>query len=279
MNLLRRYPLSSFVLLAIAISWAAAGAAQQVSPTAPYGTRFLLDTLAKFGPSLAGVVMMIVCRGGRETGRGLAAAMSPRVPIHWWLAALVGPWALWTVAVANWQLVGGESLAINSAALLTFIPLLLWRFFLGGGLGEEIGWRGFMLPRLLERRSPLVASLLVGLCWGVWHAPAFWGLADGKEGGAVMFVLFTVYTVALAVLFTLVWIRTGGSLMICCVLHASLNATENWVKAVLPAVGDDAAPTMIYAALILLVAIAAAVVLRRESAGEESVPACAAVAD
>ena len=108
-----------------------------------------------------------------------------------------------------------------------------------------------MLPRLLERRSPLAASLILGVWWGVWHAPAFWGFGGGKEGGAIMFLLFTVYTIVLAVLFTAIWLRSGGNLLICAVFHASLNATENWVKAMLPGVAEEAAPTFIFAGVCL----------------------------
>ncbi len=252
------------MILAIAISWPAVIAAKLLAEgPASLG----LDTLAKFGPSLAGLIMLAACLGTTSARGYLVAKFRPPANLSLWLVALLGPLAVWSVAIGIWQMLGGDALSVEPAAVFSFGPLFLQRFFLGGGLGEEIGWRGFMLPRLLERRSPLVASLILGLWWGVWHAPAFWGFGGGKSGGAVMFALFTVYTIALAVLFTAVWIRSGGNLLICTVFHASLNATENWVKAILPAVAEDAAPTLIFAGICLTTGIGIALtwVLRPNS--------------
>ena len=53
-------------------------------------------------------------------------------------------------------------------------------------LGEELGWRGFLLPRLAARQGPLRASLVVGLLWGLWHLPAFWLPGTGKVGSPAM---------------------------------------------------------------------------------------------
>src|SRR5574337_857223 len=63
-------------------------------------------------------------------------------------------------------------------ALAIFLPAqFLWLLFYlltTGPLGEELGWRGFALPRLLKRFNPFVASLVLGAIWGVWHLPSFY---------------------------------------------------------------------------------------------------------
>src|SRR5438046_5986469 len=59
-------------------------------------------------------------------------------------------------------------------SLLSLLVLFVYVFFLGGPLGEELGWRGFALPRLQRRYGPLVGSLILGPIWAFWHLPIFW---------------------------------------------------------------------------------------------------------
>ena len=105
------------------------------------------------------------------------------------------------------------SLAVDRlpAYLGTFVFVL----FLGGGL-EEPGWRGFGLPVLQERYSPLRATLILGLVWGVWHVPVY-----GPAGFVVPCVL--------AFFYTLLWNATR-SVGLCILLHASFTpAQDNFI--------------------------------------------------
>jgi len=93
---------------------------------------------------------------------------------------------------------------------------------LGGSLGEEIGWRGFLLPALLRRMSPLAASVVLGVVWGLWHLPIDFYAGFGLHGiGAV--VARVVYAVPMSILFTWFFLRTRGSLLVALLLHASIN--------------------------------------------------------
>ena len=93
---------------------------------------------------------------------------------------------------------------------------------LGGSLGEEIGWRGFLLPALLQRMSPLAASVVLGVVWGLWHLPIDLAAGFGLQGvGAVL--ARVIYAVPVSILFSWFYLRTGGSLLIALLLHTSLN--------------------------------------------------------
>lgn len=104
----------------------------------------------------------------------------------------------------------------------------LYGALLGGG-NEELGWRGFMLPTLQERLSPLAASLVIGVFWSLWHLPLHMG--GFYEGGAMLgsqsviasMSLRTVQTVPLAILFTWLYNRTDGNLLLMVVLHATVS--------------------------------------------------------
>ena len=87
--------------------------------------------------------------------------------------------------------------------------------------GEEIGWRGFLLPKLQARMNGLEASLLVGLVWCTWHLP--WHLNPGHFQLIIHFT-YLVSVVSLSVIFT--WLRnlTPRSLIPVIVLHAAFNS-------------------------------------------------------
>ena len=88
------------------------------------------------------------------------------------------------------------------------------RLFLGGGLGEELGWRRFMLPELARRHQIVAAALLVGVAHGLWHAPSGVGNA----------IALTTLTVPWAVVFAWLYYAAGRSVLVCAVAHAAGNA-------------------------------------------------------
>jgi membrane protease YdiL (CAAX protease family) len=186
-----------------------------------------------------------------------------RVATGWYGVALAGPLVLWLIAAGLFFAMGDAEPSVELAGLAVFPGLFALRVFLGGGLGEELGWRGTLLPLLAEKRSALVASLWIGVLWGLWHAPAFLFQGSGKEGDLVTLLLFTVYCTALSLIFTWMVRGTGGSLLLVVLLHGTANSTENTIKAVLPALQGEATATFLYGGLILVAAVAVIPLLRR----------------
>jgi uncharacterized protein len=116
---------------------------------------------------------------------------------------------------------------------------------LGGGL-EEPGWRGFALPHLQRRYTPMVATLILGLLWGVWHVPLY-----GPLGFVVPLVLAFFYT----------WLyNRTGSVLLCILLHASFTPAQDHLV-LLPDALVEAEPLGTIDFVILGIYIAAALVL------------------
>ncbi len=133
--------------------------------------------------------------------------------------------------------------------------------FLGGPLGEELGCRGFALPRWQARRAALDASVLLGVIWGLWHVPLYFVPGTGQfetlRGASAAFTIgrFTVWTVGLSVLFTWLVYQSHGSLLVVTLFHISVDV-GSWLPSVVRSAG---AALYVYVLVTWLVAIVAAV--------------------
>ena len=203
-----------------------------------------LNGLGAFGPLLAAV---LVARGEPERGgvRGLFRSLGAwRVHPAWYLVALLGPGALFVVGKAVYTLLGGRDagpwlyLPVEPERLVAMVVF---------PLGEEIGWRGYALPRMQERCGPIRASVALGALWALWHLFMF-QIVGASLGTLVALVPFFV---AGSVAFTWVYNRTGGSLLLAVVAHA--GAHLNNTNRPLP---DDVTPSVIHTAAFAVAALA-----------------------
>jgi membrane protease YdiL (CAAX protease family) len=225
-------PVIGYLVLALVISWAAL-LTRQSAGWSP-GIDQTLRMLAKYGPSLAGLIMAAVV--ARRSGvLDLLRRLIPYpLSISWTLFALLAPPAILLVALPIRAAFGGqvpESPNLGVGSVGGFFSFLAARFFAGGGLGEELGWRGFMLPRVQAVAGALRASLIVGLCHGAWHLPAY---------GLFGTIVITLFTVSGAVVFTWMYNATNGSVFLAALLHASSNASLQFFERVFPALDNDA---------------------------------------
>lgn len=145
-----------------------------------------------------------------------------------WYIIVLGLWPL-LVIVSNML---AKILALSVPANppwpnVPFLPILmesfLWFLLFGGPLNEEPGWRGFALPRLQSRFSPLVSSIILGALWGSWHVPLHF--MDVYYGGALGAII-RIQEIPRAILFTWLYNRTKGGLLIVLLFHAAINTTS-----------------------------------------------------
>jgi len=99
-------------------------------------------------------------------------------------------------------LLSKEALVNQVVQLPLLYPIIL---IIGGPLGEEIGWRGYVLPRLLKQKSGLAANGIIFLMWTVWHLPLFWLEGSFQQGTSIATFLVVVATVLSIVYLGLYW--------------------------------------------------------------------------
>lgn len=133
------------------------------------------------------------------------------------ITLLLGQDVLWLSLPSGFDLIG--------LIAITFI----YTFFYGGGTNEEPGWRGFALPRLQLKFSPLIASIILGLIWGFWHTPIYLP----QYGSFIQYGIFLLNTIKIAIILTWLYNRTGGSVLATALLHTIGNITFEFLPATL----------------------------------------------
>ena len=205
-----------------------------------------LTLLAGYGPALAAIIVASLAHGRQGLRELFGRLFRWRVGIQWYLIALFLPVLITLLAITLNNLTGGATPDFSAAGfpfgpaetpLWQKILILLLVFTLGfDGLGEELGWRGFALPKLLERYSPLVSSLILGALWAVWHFP--YALSEGSFLSVVPLHWFFINLLAVSIIYTWIFINTNGSLLLALLFHAAGNVTSNLLPILPPAASD-----------------------------------------
>lgn len=255
---IERYALTVYFVLAFGLTW---GLSILATPDflpfqVPVAIRIFSGVMLHWGPCLAAAIVV-----GRASGRlGIRELFGHlrdwRVAIHWYLFVLVFPLLLRLIAVSLNILLGGAPPAFASSLYIPGIPSVLilgfvvLGIFLQAGLAEEIGWRGYALPKLQTRSNALISSLVLGLLWGFWHFhPANWPAL--LPIGFWYMLLVIPYTIV----FTWVYNNTK-SLLIAVLFHTASNTSDVLVP-IVPGVTAtvDMAPLIVLTILMWIVAM------------------------
>ena len=165
------------------------------------------------------------------------------------------------VAIVVLLIFGREDLGLVVAALppFLFLPLVGLTSIISAPLGEEFGWRGYLLPAVLTRLAPAPSALAVGFVWGVWHWP-FWLFPDYFTGLTLPLegVVHVISIVSLSVIMTWFHLHGRGSVWLAMVVHGVLNASVLGFEALAE---DGALSTIVEWPFTLTLVICAGLVL------------------
>lgn len=206
----RRRPFAWFLVIAFGFTWS----------LLPLASRFLPASLiALCGPAVAALVVISAAHPA-ERRNFFSRLTRWRVAPGWYLLALALPLpvSLFRSGV-EYASVGGRIELIPLSVLGAIVFVLV--------AGEEIGWRGFALPNLMARFGPWSSSVILGVVWALWHLPLFF--MPGMPQYQMPLAAFTIYTVALSVILTVLAQRTCGSAVIATLFHGAVN-TFGWIN-------------------------------------------------
>jgi CAAX protease family protein len=222
--------LLQFFLLAYALMWICflTVALAPIPASTPLGQLLLL--LGAFAPSLAALWLTARAEGRDGVTALLRRVIQWRVRARWYVFAAsytvvikLTVAIIHRVAIGAWPRFGTDPWYIIPLAILFSTPFQA---------GEEIGWRGYALPRLAARLGLARASLVLGLIWGCWHLPQFF--IREADTYRQSFFVYVLGVMAFSVVIAWLWERTGRSLLLPMLLHAAWNNSKDIVPSAMP---------------------------------------------
>jgi membrane protease YdiL (CAAX protease family) len=213
MSWLKRHDVALYLLLAFALAWLPwPGAIGNPNP----------DTalMIPWSPVIAALIVLGLSLSRKGVAELLRAIVRWRYGVRWYLLALLAPVAVTLGGVYLNSTLGAPAPMLPTLKevpqiLLAFVVLMI----IQGPLTEEPGWRGYLLPRLLSDRSPIVASLIVGVIWASWHLPLLISDPSAQRPPLQYFVA----VISMSIVFSWLHIATRGGLLLVILMHTANN--------------------------------------------------------
>jgi len=246
---LGRHPVVAYYALALILSWAVElplVAVQHgwIDVPIPFSVHYL----ASFGPALAALIVTALVGGRGGLTELWGRIVKWRVGWGWAMFAIGSPVALLFMGLLVTAIVQGAWPDLRLLGQVNYLPYLGWwvlpLWLVTFGFGEEIGWRGFALPRLQKGMSASRATLILGSMWVGWHLPAFFYLDTYQSMPWIVLPGLIFGILCGAVLLTWLYNGTGGSVLMVAIWHALFDLVSA-SKA-----GQDVTPIVVTAGVI-----------------------------
>jgi len=228
---LKRYPLMVFFILAYGIAWIPLAYGFATGNNSIVGVSF-------FAPAISAVIMTAVNEGKAGIRDLVSRLFLWRVDLKWYLIAMLAPIAFESMAILTHKLLGDTALSLQFTHWIQMLPtqlpwlIIILLFLVLSSSGEELGWRGYAMPRLQARYGSIWASLILGLLWAFWHLPAFWIPGSPQYGLPVPG--YALATIGYSFIYTCIFNGTKGSVLLASLYHAASNLTLTYGNAIFP---------------------------------------------
>lgn len=180
-----------------------------------------------YGPTTSAILTTLFLDGFKKLLDLLKKYLIWKVPLKIYLSVVFLPILFVIVGILLYHFFIGNIGNFDKMAFVS-IPTILWAGFYAGPLGEELGWRGFLLPEFQKRFSNLQSAILIGIIWFTWHIPLFWApFGTLVSGEAITFLpVFTYFIMLICLSIIITWLVTNsrGSVLIALLFHLSINS-------------------------------------------------------
>jgi membrane protease YdiL (CAAX protease family) len=252
-SFVKRNPLLSMYLIMFVLAWSV------MIPQSLYSQGLLsaplpmwLELLTGWAPAIAAIVVTSIVAGRAGVRELLGRLRVWRVGVQWYLVAFFLLAAIILGGIGLHVLFGGVLPVIPAAGAsainiaLSFVILIVAGVLINT---EEIAWRGFALPRLQAKYGVLIACILLAIPEAALHLPLFF-VKENPFYQTVGIAWFSAFSIAMVFIYTFVFNKSKGSLLIVTFLHASQNAWANLLS------DNTARPFQFTVALAWMIAIA-----------------------
>jgi len=207
-SLIKQYALAIFCALTIALTFSAT--------LLPLPGE-VIPVVIVFIPAFIAIALTALSEGKSGVRSLLGKLMQWRVGLKW-VVIVVGLAFVMRLTISLIALGFGliPAIQLRPGPPAQFVVLALILFFFA--IPEELGWRGYALPKLLEHRSPLAAGLIVGVLWGSLHLALH---LPGMIYAGLPLLPTLFQLIGLSVLITWLYTRTGGNVLLTSLFHAT----------------------------------------------------------
>lgn len=186
----------------------------------------LIMMLGIWAPSIVSVILTGLFYGKRGLKDFFSRFKRYKVSWYWWVVLLLLPAAIHFLGRSLWQVVYDGELNPFFRKPQYWLSAIIPSFLIAG-LGEELGWRGFALPRLQLRFTAIQSAFILGTVHLLWHLPTYW-LGQGMHNVPFLFILCFVFP--WTILFNWLYNKSGGSLIFAVSFHAISNSSLSIVR-------------------------------------------------
>jgi len=183
--------------------------------------------LAIAAPTISATILALAQDGWTGLGFLYGRMVHWRFGLKWYTLVLLGIPAVGWIATRI-----TDASPLKETNTPSEFLLLLFYILITGPICEELGWRGYALPRLLKRFNPFVASMILGVIWGVWHLPSFF--VGGMVQAGLSLPLFLLNAIFLSIFVTWIFLHTGGSVFVTVLVHYTVNICATIIGVKLP---------------------------------------------
>ena len=177
----------------------------------PISNKNLFVMMLIYAPTITGLILTVLYEGWGGLIALLKRGVFSTKPMWWLIAIFIIPFTLLALGLFTY-ITGIESNSFNWNLFISTFPLIIFSFSIftdAGPVGEELGWRGYALPRLLQFHSPVVATSILSVFWSLFHLVAFF--APGTNQFGLSFIWFTLFCFSLCFIMTWLYMNTGGN--------------------------------------------------------------------
>lgn len=209
-----------------------------------------LQTLSTLAPGIVATILTAIFFGKQGVTSLLKPVLRWKVKFVWYLIVIVIGIILPAISLVIFDAVSEKITKLEQPITFLFYFLFFLPF---SALWEEIGWRGFLLPTLQKRYTAIQVSLIIGFVWGLWHLPVYLALNPYGDKTIVYFLVMLIGCFPLSILQTWLYNSTKGCLLICILLHNTINSSAAYFYKNLS--GNEFRPIEILIVLLLAAAI------------------------
>ncbi|WP_417194969.1 CPBP family intramembrane glutamic endopeptidase [Bizionia sp.] len=180
-----------------------------------------------YGPTISGIVTALIFDGLNGVLNLFKKVFIWNIPFKYYLYIILLPIFFILIGIGIYKTFIGDIGSFDITAFLS-IPAVLWAGLYAGPLGEELGWRGFLLPELQKKHTNLKSAIIIGVIWFIWHIPLwrapFGTLVSGESISFLPVITYFIMLMCLSIIITWLVINSKGSVLVAILFHLSINA-------------------------------------------------------